>query len=95
MWFVRVHDARTSSRHRFWVIPEHGRQVAGDVDRRAPPQLGERVDPQTCRLVIEAVTAYIASWLTALPNDNHRVVIAAGREEKAADHILGTSKDVN
>jgi len=42
---------------------------------------------------IENTAAYIAGWLTALHDDTHLVVIAAGRAQKAADHILGVSED--
>jgi antirestriction protein ArdC len=34
-------------------------------------------------------TAYIQSWLQVLKNDNHFVVSAASKAEKAADYILG------
>lgn len=36
--------------------------------------------------------AYIANWLQALQNDPKLVVTAAGKAQKAADHILGTDK---
>jgi antirestriction protein ArdC len=37
--------------------------------------------------------AYIASWLKSLRNDPKMVVGAAGKAQRAAEHILGTSDD--
>lgn len=42
---------------------------------------------------LENTAAYIASWLTALRNDNRLIVLAAGRAQKAACHILGTREE--
>lgn len=40
---------------------------------------------------VEASAAYIASWLKALANDHKLVIGAAGKAQKAVDHVLGLS----
>lgn len=41
----------------------------------------------------ENQAAYLKSWVKALQDDPQMLVWAAGRAEKAADHILGTAQD--
>lgn len=41
--------------------------------------------------VIANSAAYIASWLRSLENDHKLFALAAGRAQKAADHILGAA----
>lgn len=43
---------------------------------------------------VENSAAYISNWLIALHNDKHLVILAAGRAQRAADHIFGARKEV-
>jgi antirestriction protein ArdC len=43
--------------------------------------------------ILDNEAAYIASWLRALKNDNKLVITAASQAQKAADWILGNSKE--
>ena len=44
-----------------------------------------------CEKAFNNSVAYIQSWLKALRNDNHMIVWAASRAEKAAKYIMGES----
>ena len=45
--------------------------------------------------IIENSASYIDSWLRALKKDNRLLLQASAQAQKAADYILGETKDKN